>query len=557
MRTRRILTALVLFGMVGLPLFLPFLEAGRRPDAWQAWRDTERALLLGRNTILLIAGTWLRVLPVGTLLAFLLYRTDLPLARLWRSLLLLTLFVPLPLFASAWQAALGTGGWLPSAGWSTQPEFGEAAGEVRPLWKPWAQGLGAAVWVHAAAALPWVVLIVGQGMRWVERELEEDALTAARAWRVVWRVTLPRCAASLGVAALWVALMAGTEITVADMMQVRTLAEEVYLQFGLHDDAGLARTVLLTLPVLLLAGTLTIVAVGRWERRLPPPERHTDVPRVFSLRWLRWPCFVGVLLLVLMLAAMPVGSLLWKAGLGGRPEAWHARDFLFHVGNTLKTGSANVAASIAVAGAAGAVAALLALFVCWLAQEHRPFRNTILVLMAAAWVLPAPVVGVGLKEAIHHLLDLEETLFGVSWRPLRFLLYDGPSGGPIFWAYLIRFFPFAVAVQWPVVRHIPPELRDAIRVDGATPGQEFRHLILPLAWPACLRAGLAVTVLALGEIGASKLVWAGWHPFAHEVFAQMHYGVTPSLAALCLLLLGIVAVGGATVAWWRGRAPNT
>src|SRR5262245_26838136 len=192
MRTRRIGTALGLLGVVGLPLLLPFLEAVRRPDAWQAWRDSERALHLGRNTALLIAGTMLLALPVGTLLAFLLYRTDLPLARLWRGLLLLILFVPLPLFASAWQAALGTGGWLPSGWWSTQPwptlpasgmppadagSVGPGAGaEVRPLWKPWAQGLGAAIWVHAVAALPWVVLIVGQGMRWVERELEEDAL---------------------------------------------------------------------------------------------------------------------------------------------------------------------------------------------------------------------------------------------------------------------------------------------------------------------------------------------------------------------------------------------
>lgn len=561
----RIALVVLLFLAVGVPLALPFVEALSRPDAWAAWGDAPRSALLARNTFGLVAGTLLVTVPLGTLVAFLLYRTDLPLARLWRGLVVLTLFVPLPLFATAWQAALGTGGWLPAAPWATAP-FAEALeGEVRPLWKPWAQGVGAAVWIHAAAGLPWVILIMGQGLRWVERDLEEDALTAAGPWRVAWRVTLPRCRAALGVAALWVALMAATEITVADMVQVRTLAEEAYLQFGLHDDAGLARTVLLALPALLLAGALVIVVVRRWERTLPPLERVADVPRVFPLGAFRWPCFAVVLLATVGLVAVPVGSLVWKAGLGGSPEMWSIQVVLAYLDKELRTSGLTVATSCGVAAVAGVAAAALGLLVCWLAQESRRFRLAVLVLLAAAWVLPAPVLGVGLKETIHRLLDVEDLIVG-GWlapneRPLRRALFLGPSAVPIFWAYLVRFFPFAVALQWPVVRHIPPELRDAIRTDGASTWQEFRHLVLPLAWPACLRAGLAVGVLALGEIGASRLVRAAWSPFAHVVFEQMHYGVTGNLAALCLVLLGVAAAGGAVVAahpfTFRGRERET
>ena len=38
-----------------------------------------------------------------------------------------------------------------------------------------------------------------------------------------------------------------------------------------------------------------------------------------------------------------------------------------------------------------------------------------------------------------------------------------------------------------------------------------------------------------------------------EVFVQMHYGVNSDLAALCLILLAMVACGGALFAvvnWW-------
>jgi ABC-type Fe3+ transport system permease subunit len=129
------------------------------------------------------------------------------------------------------------------------------------------------------------------------------------------------------------------------------------------------------------------------------------------------------------------------------------------------------------------------------------------------------------------------------------LLYYGPSPVPVFWACLVRFFPFAVALLWPVVRLLPPELRDAARVDGAGPAQELRHVVWPLTCLAWARAAGAMAVLSLGEIGAGKLVETpGSTTFAHEIFNQMHYGVTNDVAAHCLVLLAAVAVGGALVA---------
>lgn len=555
MTTARVAVGLILILLLGVPLLLPLVEALSRPDAWRVWGETERVRQLARNTALLVGGTLLVSLPLGTLAAFLFYRSNLPFARFWRSLTLFTLFVPLPLFASAWQATLGTGGWLPAAVWRSGPFTEAVPGDVRPVWKPWAQGFGAAIWVHSVAALPWVILIVGHGLRWVERELEEDALTVTSSRGVLFHVTLPRSRAALAVAGLWVALLTATEITVADMMQIRTAAEEVYLQFNLFDDAGLARTVHLMIPAVVGAVALLIVFLRRFERTVPPLERLAHEPRVYSLGAWRWPWLIVVMAAAAMLTLVPVGSLVWKAGLSGNPESWSSGVALSHLENTARAGGVNIASSIAVAAAAGAIAAVLGLVVCWLGQDSAVLRGTTVVLMAIAWVLPAPVVGIGLKEAIHLILDLEEGIVGGwlsdSFRPARALLYDGPSGVPIAWAYLVRFFPFAVAIQWTVVRQIPRELRDAIRIDSASAWQEFWHLIAPLSWPICVQAGFAVTVLGLGEIGASKLVWAGWHPFAHEVFAQMHYGVTNDLAAMCLVLL--LLAGSARIPFVRSR----
>jgi iron(III) transport system permease protein len=557
--------------LIGGPLALPFAELIRYPAAWGAWADTPRLLLLLRNTGLLVLGTLALTLPAGVLGAFLLDRTDLPLRRLLRFLTVLTLFVPLPLFASGWQAALGSGGWLPIAAWTTPPAGDPDVSPTGIAWKPWAQGLGTAVWIHAVAGLPWVILLVGQGFSWVEPELEEDALVAAGPWTAFRQVTLRRSAPAIAAAALWVALQSATEIAVTDMMQVRTFAEEVYTQFvrpergrsGANAPQLVAGALAVSLPAVLLIGALAFWAVRRWERRLPARETLLAPRYVFALGRLRWPCLALVLAAVALLTGVPLLGLVWKTGLGGIPPTWSARVAAEHLTLVGQSRGRLVAESLLLALISGLFLAVLALLVCWLAIGRRWFQVGVLGLMVAAWALPGPVIGVGLKLTINLLLKAEETVAGVRpdqaarmYLPLRTYLYSGPSPLPLMWVYLIRFLPCAVAVMWPVVRLMPAELHDAARVDGAGLGQRFRHLVVPLFGVVWLTASLAAAVLALGELSAGKLVSTPGAPtFAHEVFSEMHYGVGNNLAALCLLLLAAVALGGVAVAivWSRLR----
>ena len=199
--------------------------------------------------------------------------------------------------------------------------------------------------------------------------------------------------------------------------------------------------------------------------------------------------------------------------------------------------------SLLLAAAAGVLIAALALLTCWAARGSRWLQGGVLVLMAAAWAMPGPLVGLGLKTIIDCLLTVTDS------RWLAQVLYHGPSPLPLLWVVVIRFFPCAVAVLWPVARLMPAELSDAARVDGATPTQELRHVVWPLLSTAFGRAALAVAVLSLGELSAGKLVATpGMPSYATDIFTQMHYGVTNELAARCVLLLILVAAGGVGVA---------
>ena len=92
------------------------------------------------------------------------------------------LFLPLYLQASAWQAGFGQEGWYSAAG----------TGE------PWLSGWNAAVWVHTLAAIPWVVLFAGLGLRTVEAALGR---TGPARWNPVAGI-LPRHVAGM-LAGLW------------------------------------------------------------------------------------------------------------------------------------------------------------------------------------------------------------------------------------------------------------------------------------------------------------------------------------------------------------------
>jgi iron(III) transport system permease protein len=543
----RLAIAVVLLLVAAVPLALPFLDLLRYPDAWAAWAESGRLLLLGRNTLVLVSGTLLFSLPAGIVGAVLLYRPDLPWQPALRFLVVLTLFVPLPLFASGWEAALGSGGWLHVTLWTPRAPADPDLSPGGSLWRPWGRGMDAAIWIHAMAAIPWVIVLVGQGLCWVERELEEDALTVAGPWRVLTDVTLRRGLAAIGAAALWVALQTATEVTVTDVMQVRTFAEEVYTQMVAPqpDDgaatvqAVVARAVAVSLPSVLLLGGLILLAARSWERNLPPLTTLSAPPLRFRLGAARWPLFVAVLLAVGVLTGVPVVSLVWKAGLGGSPEHWALQTAASHLGKALRLRTWLVLMNLQLAVLTGALTAGLALLVCWLAVGSRWFLLGTLTLLAVAWALPGPVLGLGLKDTFALLLA------GTHSDVLATLLYYGPSPVPLTWAWLVRFTPFAVALLWPVVRLLPPELRDAGRVDGATPAQELRYIVWPLSSGAYLRAAGAVAILSLGELAASKLVETpGSSTFAHQIFDQMHYGVTNDVAAHCLVLLMAVLLGG-------------
>jgi iron(III) transport system permease protein len=487
------------------------------------------ALLL--NTLILAGLCCAVSLPLGTLLGWLLLRTDVPGRRLTLVLLGLLFFVPLYLQAAAWQAGLGLQGWADLSPWI--PER--------------LQGWAEVVWIHSLAAIPWVTLITGAGFWLVEPELEEQALLDATPGEVVRRVTLRQAAPAVAVAAAWILIVTAGEMTVTDLFQVRTYAEEVYTRLAMGQGAGEAA--LGVLPGLVL--TVALVATALWAlARLTPRDRPLSMrPRwVFRLGPWRAPAALLLGAMLVVLVGIPLASLGYKAGLiatltpQGPFRGWSASKCVSMVVTSPLRYSREFIWSLALGLLSATTAVVLAGGLVWWTRRSRLATGAVLGLAAVALATPGPLVGL----AVIGLLNRPEA-------PWLFYVYDQTIVAP--WlALVLRSLPLAILILWHALRTIPAEMMDAAAVDGAGPLTRFWRIVLPCRASAVSLAWMVALAVALGELVASILVSPpGVNTLSIRIFGLLHSGVEDQVAGICLALLGLFAAVAAIVLWLGRR----
>jgi iron(III) transport system permease protein len=487
--------------------------------------DARTASLLG-NTLFLCATTLTISLPLGSVLAWLLVRTDVPGRRAALVLFGVMPFVPLYLQAAGWQAGFGLQGWYTM----------RSAGPV------WLEGWTGAIWVHAVAAVPWVVLIVGAGFWLVEPELEEEALLDGSPWQVFWHVTLRGATGALGVAAIWIAIVAAGEMTVTDLFAVRTYAEEVYTRQAVGPQPGDLPLggmpgVILT-AWLVLAGLVLVVKVAPRDRPVSAARRV-----VFPLgRW-RIPMAGLVALSLLIVVGVPLASLGYKAGIvvtqldDVRVRSWSLGKCLRMVAGGSVRYAWELGSSLVIGTLAATVSTAAGVMLAWFARRGVIRATTVLVLTAICLAVPGPIVGLG----VISLLNRPEI-------PPLVYLYDRSILAPLL-ALSFRGLAPATLVMWHAVRTIPREMLESASLDGAGPVGRLFRIVLPCRLGALVVAWLVALAIALGDLAASVLVMPpGVRTLSIHIFNLLHYGVEDRVAGMCLALVALFAAVAAGIA---------
>jgi iron(III) transport system permease protein len=474
-----------------------------------------RTRQLAANTLWLVGSVVALSLSIGVTLALLIVRTDLPGRKPALLILTVLMFLPLYMQAAGWQAGFGLQGWYTL--W--------ASGHTL------LQGFAGAIWVHTVATIPWVVILVGIGLWRAEPELEEAALVDFSPFDVLVRVTLRRAAPAVAIAALWIALLTAGDMTVTNLFLVRTYAEEVYTQMAQGGDPGtqplgllpgMLGTAWLLLAGLLLAGELA--AHGRFasQRR----------PLVFYLGGWRAGAAALVWAALLLLAGVPLGNLVYKAGWlathtsAGWQHGWSDRRFLEVIAGSPGRFGRELGWTLLLAALAAGVALAIGIPLAWSARRGRRARAITWLITAGCLALPGPIVGLSIIW-----------LFERSDHPLAIYLYDRTLLAPLM-AQVVRGLPLATIVLWQALSTVPDELLDAAAVDGATPAVMLRELILPAQLPALAAAGLVAFAVAASDLAATILVVPpGIMTLPIQIFNLIHGGVDDLVAGICLTLL--------------------
>jgi putative spermidine/putrescine transport system permease protein len=147
---------------------------------------------------------------------------------------------------------------------------------------------------------------------------------------------------------------------------------------------------------------------------------------------------------------------------------------------------------------------------------------------------------------------LNQLLGTVGLGPFR-LIYNYPA---VLFGLVQFMLPFAVLMLAPALTAIPEEIERAAESLGANWLRTFRHVVLPLAKPGLIGAGIVVFALTLTDFAMPAILGGGSNDFiANAIYDQFFRtsdaGLGSTLAIL-LVVLGSAVVGAIFVSLGTG-----
>jgi iron(III) transport system permease protein len=492
------------------------------PDFWDALR----------TTVLFALGLVAVATPLGAALAFLFTRTDLP-GRQWlEPLVLVPMFISSIVLAFGYTVAVGPTGFLSL--WVK-----ELIGFV-----PWSiYGLPGLIVIGGLSHVPYVYLYLSSAMRSLPSDLEEAARTAgAPVWRVAVDVTLPLVLPALVFSVALNALLAfesfGLPLVLGDPSGLTVLTTYIYKLTTLlgtpsYQLMAAVCIVLLaiTFPLVwsqrkLLARARRFAALGgKGARARPLPLGR--VGKAIAL--------AAILLWLFVSVALPVGGIALRAFVrnwGEGVDLWAqltTANFnqLFHV-QALLRGIFNTVL-LGVVGGAIAVLAYLLIALANHRWQSRAGSGLLDYLVLLPRALPGLVIGLAFFWVF---------LF------VPFLTAIRPTVLSLLIAYMVVGLSYGLRLIQATLLQVGPELEEGARTTGATIGQTWRDILVPIIRPGLVGAWVLIMVIFLREYATGVyLMSAGTEVIGSLIVSLLSSGAIDLIAALAFISVVLTLAG--------------
>lgn len=470
------------------------LAAGLRTMALLLWRPLVGELLF--NTALLTIVGCAACVALGTAIAVLIERTDLPGRAAFGILATAPLAVPSFIASYAWV--------------SISPDL---------------EGFGGALLVTVFAYTPLVYLPVAAALRGLDPALEDAARALGDTpWRSIRRVMLPQLRPAMLGGALLVALNILVEFGAFALMRFRTFTTEIYSAY----QSGFDGTEAAALAVVLLGFCLACLGAESLLRRnahyAPIGKGTRRRAAAYHLGFWRWPASGGLGLIAALSLGVPVFTVLF----------WLTRHGAAAITPQEASPAAVLEATLSTLGlglGGAALTLVLALPLAWLSTRWQ-HSVAVAAIERTAWLaqgVPGIVIALALITATVHALP--------GFYQSRFLLLV---------AYAVLFMPYALVGIRTALLQADRRLEEAARSLGAGWPRVLARITLPLAAPG-LGAAAALVFIAVGTELTATLLLA---PIGTETLATRIWADTSTLAFAAAAPYAAVLIVLSTAASW-------
>lgn len=508
-----------------------FDDGGFTLDGFSRAYGDDRLANLTFNSLAFAFGSAAISLVVGTSLAYLNVRTDVPFKGLFFAASVIPLIIPGILYTISWILLASPD--IGLVNYVIEPVFGFQVNVFSLPGMAWVEGL------HLS---PIVFLLMVAAFRSMDPSLEESALmSGASRMTVIRKITLPlvRPAIVASVLVMTVRSLESFEVPALLGLQNGTYVFTSKIYFTLRNyppdlsAAGALATGLLAIAVL---GVWLSNRLGHGHKSFQTVTGKGFRPRPLELGRMRPVMGVGIVVYFTVTVLAPLAVLLYTSVLPfyQKPSGDAVRSFTFdnyvELAHMHKATTALRNSLILGIGTATLVMAFMAVAAWIVVRSKIPGRQVVDQLSFTPLVIPGLVLGLALSFVyLRSPVPIYGTLF--------ILLI----------AYCTRYLPYGMRYAVTSMQQISGELEESAQVSGASWWQTFRRVLLPLMWPGLLAGWVYILVVSFRELSSTILLYSpGNEVLSILIFEQFEDGNFTVLSALgvvmVLTLAALVAV---------------
>jgi iron(III) transport system permease protein len=488
----------------------------------RAYTDENAAAMMG-NSIWFAIGSAVLSLVVGTGLAFLNVRTDVPFKGVFFAASIIPLVIPGILYTIAWIFLAS-----PDIGLINvflRPVFGDAVADIYTVW-----GM---IWVEGLHLSPITFLFMVAAFRAQDPSLEESALmSGAGRLTIIRRITAPllRPAIAASVLIMTVRSLESFEVPALLGLQnnIYVFTSKIYFVLRSYPrDLNVAGALALGLLFIAALGMVLEHLTSRGAKAYQTVTGKGFRPRPIELGKWRPVAGVAIISYFALTVVLPLLVLLYTSLLPyyQKPSAkafssmsfdnyekvMHLSKAVTSLKNSLMLG----------AGSATIVMLIMAIAAWIVVRSNIPGRKVLDLISFAPLVIPGLVLGLALSFVY---LRSPIPIYGTIWILLI--------------SYVTRYMPYGMRYAATSLQQISTELEESAAVSGASWWQVFRKVLLPLLMPGLLAGWIYIFVVSFRELSSSILLYSsGNEILSILIFEQFENGDFTVLAALGVVMV--------------------